>query len=113
MTDPVNLDNLREMTGGDTALEQELFQVFLSSSEDCLIALKTSCNAGAEETWRTQAHAWKGMCLNLGAEKLGQLCAAAQLNNTATPEEKTQMVLEITQEYALVKTYLETVLNKA
>jgi len=110
MTDPVSLENLHEMTGGDDALERELFQVFLSTSEDCLAALKASCTQGAEETWRTQAHAWKGMCLNLGAEKLGQLCATAQTSHTAPPEQRTQMLLEIAQEYALVKTYLEKIL---
>ena len=107
MTEPVNLENLREMTGGDTALEKELFEVYLSSSDDCLKNLKINQGAGQEETWRTQAHAWKGMSLNLGAEALGKLCAEAQMNHTASPEEKAIMLTAIEAEYEAVKAFLK------
>lgn len=106
MTDPVNLDNLREMTGGDQALEKELFDVYLASSETCLDALRKNQGVGNEETWRTQAHAWKGMSLNLGADNLGKLCAEAQMNHTAPPEKKAEMLAAIEAEYAAVKAYL-------
>lgn len=106
MTDPVNLDNLREMTGGDKTLEQELFSVYLSSADGCLAALRENAGIGNEETWRTQAHAWKGMSLNLGAETLGKLCAEAQLNNLAPPEKKAEMLAAIEEEYGKVKVYL-------
>lgn len=108
MTDPVNLDNLREMTGGDPALEKELFGVYISSSENCLATLKDNVAAGKEETWRTQAHAWKGMSLNLGAEALGALCADAQMNHLAPQEKKTEMLANIEAEYTRVKAYLST-----
>ncbi|MGE4351951.1 MAG: Hpt domain-containing protein [Bdellovibrionales bacterium] len=108
MTEAVNLENLREMTGGDSALEKELFDVYVSSSDDCLKALEANQGAGQEETWRTQAHAWKGMSLNLGAEPLGQLCAQAQMNHLATPEEKAKMLEAIKAEYDKVKQFLET-----
>ncbi len=106
MTDPVNLSNLREMTGGDAALEKELFTVYLSSSDVCLESLRANVGVGNEETWRTQAHAWKGMCLNLGAETLGKLCAEAQMNNIAPPEKKAEMLAAIEEEYGKVKAYL-------
>lgn len=108
MTEPVNLDNLHEMTGGDSDLEKELFEVFVTSADDCLNALESSQGAGQEETWRTQAHAWKGMSLNLGAEPLGKLCAEAQMNHLASPEEKAKMLAAIKAEYELVKTFLKT-----
>ncbi len=109
MTDSVNLENLHDMTGGDKELEKELFEVFFTSSEDCLNALKANQSAGQEETWRTQAHAWKGMSLNLGAEPLGQLCAQAQMNHLAPPEEKARMLAGIEEEYQKVKTFLKAV----
>ncbi len=106
MTDSVNLENLHEMTGGDQALEKELFSVYLSSSDSCLEALRANAGAGNEETWRAQAHAWKGMSLNLGAEALGKLCAEAQMNNQAPPEKKAEMLAAIEEEYGKVKVYL-------
>lgn len=108
MTDAVNLENLREMTGGDQALEKELFEVYVTSAEDCLAALKASTASENAENWRTQAHAWKGMSLNLGAEPLGKLCAEAQMNHLATPEDKAKMLAAIEDEYAKVKAFLQT-----
>jgi len=106
MTESVNLSNLHEMTGNDPAIEKELFEVYLSSSEDCLKALRENSGAGQEETWRTQAHAWKGMSLNLGAEPLGKLCAEAQMNHMAPPEKKAALLAAIEAEYVKVKAFL-------
>lgn len=108
MTESVNLDNLHEMTGGDNDLEKELFEVYISAAEACLKALETNQGAGQEEVWRTQAHAWKGMSLNLGAEPLGKLCAEAQTKHLAPPEEKAKMFETIKAEYELVKAFLKT-----
>jgi HPt (histidine-containing phosphotransfer) domain-containing protein len=106
MTEPVNLDNLREMTGGDQALEKELFEVYLSSADACLKTMEESQGAGQEDLWRTQAHAWKGMSLNLGAETLGRLCAEAQVNHLAAPDEKAKMVAAIKTAYEEVRQFL-------
>jgi|GEM_PF-789813 len=110
MTDPneapVNLDNVREMLGGDPARERELFGIFYAATEEAIAALGKSCGAGAEEEWRTQAHAMKGMSLNLGAAKLGELCATAQKSNMAPEAEKQKLLAEIKAEYEAVKAYL-------
>ncbi len=106
MTDPVTLDNLREMTGGDPAVEKELFSIYFTSAEECLKALRAATDAGQEETWRTQAHAFKGMSLNLGAETLGNLCADAQMNHLASSDKKAEMLAAIEEEYAKVKAFL-------
>lgn len=108
MTEPVTLENLREMTGGDRDLEKELFDVYLTSSDECLKALEENQGAGQEDTWRTQAHAWKGMSLNLGAETLGKLCAEAQANPMATAEEKAKLLSAIKIAYDEVKAFLKT-----
>ncbi|MGE0109697.1 MAG: Hpt domain-containing protein [Bdellovibrionales bacterium] len=107
MTDPVNLENLREMTGGDADLEKELFSVYLTSSEDCLTALRNSTGTGQEEEWRTQAHAWKGMSLNLGAQELGSLCATAQMEHLVPEEKKKEMLAAIEAAYEKVKAFLK------
>lgn len=107
MTSAVNLDNLHEMTGSDPDLEKELFGVFLTSAEKCLEALRASTGPGAEETWRTQAHAWKGMSLNLGADTLGQLCAQAQTSKEAPESEKMALLEKIEAAYADVKAFLQ------
>lgn len=47
------------------------------------------------------------MSLNLGAEKLGGLCATAQMNHLAPPDEKAKMLAEIEAEFAQVKDFLK------
>jgi len=109
MTDIVDLTNLREMTGGEKALETELFNVYLQSSNECLAALRANMGTGQEEIWRTQAHAWKGMSLSRGAGELGRLCAEAQMNHLAPPEQKQSMLAAIEAEYQKVKDFLDKV----
>lgn len=111
MTEAVNLENLHEMTGNDPELEKELFSVFLVSAEKCLDALRISTGVGAEETWRTQAHALKGMSLNLGAEELGKLCAQGQTGKDANESEKKALLQQIEEAYAGVKAFLEPLLS--
>lgn len=109
MTNPVSLDNLHEMTGGDSSLEKELFDVYLNSSADCLTAMKAAMGPGQEEEWRAKAHAWKGMSLNLGADALGKLCAEAQMNHLAPPEKKAEMLASIEEEFGKVKAFLSSI----
>lgn len=104
---PVNLDNVREMLGHDPVREKELFQIFIESADENIDGLVKSTGPGAEENWRTQAHALKGMSLNLGATKLGDLCATAQKGNAASQTEKEAMLSEIQAEYAKVRDFLQ------
>lgn len=105
--DPVNLNNLRDITGGDTEIEKELFQVFLDSAQDCLTALATSCAADDTETWRKQSHAFKGISYNLGAEALGDICRTAQDSATTSDiKEKRVMLAALQHEFSRVQDYL-------
>lgn len=107
--DCVNLDNLHEMTGSDKNLEKELFDVYIKSSETCLARLKESFSPGKEEDWRTQAHAWKGMSYNLGAQTLGDLCAQAQTEDLAPEERKKDLLTLLEAEFDKVARYLSSV----
>jgi HPt (histidine-containing phosphotransfer) domain-containing protein len=110
MTESVNLDNLHDMTGGDAEIEKELFNVYLGSAEECLNALRQSTSEGQQEVWRTQAHAWKGMSLNLGAEPLGKLCAEAQMGHTLPEDDKKKLLAQIEEEFGRVKAFLAPLL---
>lgn len=75
---PVDLANLRSMTEGDAEMEKELFEQFNISFQSGISSLEESMQKNNTEAWRREAHALKGIALNLGAEKLGELCKAAQ-----------------------------------
>ncbi len=107
MTDVIDLTNFREMTDGDVELEKELFEEFFSSSEECITAMESNCVDGENEIWRSNAHAFKGTALNLGADKLGQMCKDAQEGQDMSAAEKTTLLEKIKAEYSAVKVFLE------
>lgn len=98
MTDPVDLANLREMTDGDVEMEQMLFEEFYSSSDKMLATLGANICDGESEEWRSSAHALKGTSLNMGADKLGELCKHAQEAHGAPMVEKQRLFSEIKEE---------------
>lgn len=106
MTDPVDLQLLREITDGDAELEASLFDMFIESSDDCLRQLHQSLSANDNVMWRAQAHAWKGSSVNLGAMALGDLCKQAQDGCEAPIESKRLLLAEIEKEYAVVQAFL-------
>lgn len=112
MTNPVDLRNFREMTGGDQEIERELFEEFLRSSHKCIGFLEDNCSHGENKTWRQNAHAFKGISLNLGAANLGELCKQAQEGYEASMEDKKYFLNAIKQEFSRVEKYIENELLK-
>jgi HPt (histidine-containing phosphotransfer) domain-containing protein len=100
---PIDLDNLRKITDGDAEMEAELFQIFLDSSAACMQKLRAATAMESAEIWYTQTHAMKGICFNLGAGPLGQLCKDAQESSKATAEEKLTMLTTMEKELQRVK----------
>lgn len=106
MSAPVDLSNFKDMTSGNPELEKELFDEFITSSENIIKELKQLVNDADNEAWRKAAHSMKGTALILGADNLGKLCKDAQLNNAAPAVEKQKMIDDIDKEYGLVKEFI-------
>jgi histidine phosphotransfer protein HptB len=113
MSAPVDLSSLHEITGGDTAIEKELFASFLESSDACLAGLRAAGEPAQETEWRKHAHAFKGISLNLGAAELGHLCKEAQDKCQAPPEQRKHMLAAIEAEFARVRAYLDQAASAA
>jgi HPt (histidine-containing phosphotransfer) domain-containing protein len=105
----VDLAAFHELTGGDVSLERKLFKDFLISSMGCLHAMQKNWSKGTELAWQQQAHALKGICLNLGADRLGKLCKQAQDSSTAEPTKKLELLQAIQNELESVKRYLDKI----
>ncbi len=107
----IDLTNLREITNGDTEIEKELFEDFIQSFEEKTAILEVNCAGGENEIWRTNAHAIKGISLNLGAHKLSELCKTAQDSFCEDETTKQELLSKIKTLYSLVKKYLEDILK--
>lgn len=110
MIDAVDLTNLRTITGGDAAVEHELFSIFLESSAECLTALQNNKHAAGSDEWRRQAHAFKGISHALGAMLLGDLCRDAQHCPPENLDEKARLAEAITIEHARVVLFVKDML---
>lgn len=107
----VNLEWLRELTGGDRDLEEALFQEFFSSSELLLTQLTQALESDDSNAWKSIAHALKGVAYNLGAQQMGDYCMIAQEDYEASRDVKEPLLHSISQEYGQVKTFLEKELS--
>jgi HPt (histidine-containing phosphotransfer) domain-containing protein len=103
---PVDLANLRSMTDGDSEMEKALFDEFYTSFEAGITSLQRHMETGAAEAWRKEAHALKGIALNLGAEQLSLLCKNAQEASGAENKFKEALLKDISTEYGHVKKFL-------
>ena len=104
---PVDLANLRDMTGGDKDVETMLFGEFFKSAQACIHGLEQLQGSDQNDAWRKQAHAFKGISLNMGANQLSALCKQAQDGCTMPADGKQALLISIKSEYELVKKFLE------
>lgn len=76
MTKPVlDRDHLAQYTGGDAALEAELFGLLSAQIDSCISQLRST---RAEAGWAQAAHTLKGAARGVGAMALGEACAEAE-----------------------------------
>jgi len=92
MDEGLDLSSLRQITGGDKALEAELFAVFNESTSECLVSLRVAFDREDDAGWRDAAHALKGASGSMGAMMLHDVCREAQ-NAFKTEREAKQSLL--------------------
>ena len=77
----VDMNALRELTGGDTEFERELVETFVSSGDECLTEILSALRVSDLATIGKRAHALKGASANIHAS--GLAAAASSLECAA------------------------------
>jgi two-component system, sensor histidine kinase and response regulator len=94
----VDLDALRELTGGDVDFERELIDTFIASGDKCLAEIAAALEANDVETIGKRAHALKGASANIHAHRLSAAAShleiAARANSTAEIDGLVRQVTE-------------------
>ena len=106
MSDPVDLVNLRSMTDGDAEMEKILFEEFFACFDVAIAEMQGNTGEDKSDAWNKEAHALKGISLNLGAMQLGALCIKAQDECKASADFKADLIKDIKTEYELVRQFL-------
>jgi two-component system sensor histidine kinase BarA len=73
--DPEVIESLRSIAGGDSAMLNRIFDLFLSHAPARLAALEQALADGDLAQVASEAHALKSPSMNIGAMRLGALCA--------------------------------------
>ena len=76
--DPAVLNSLRAIAGGSDTMLQKIFGLFAAHAPGRLAALTDAFAAGDFERIAAEAHALKSPSLNIGALRLGALCAVVE-----------------------------------
>ncbi|MGD8176768.1 Hpt domain-containing protein [Marinimicrobium sp. ARAG 43.8] len=85
-----------------------LIETFLSDSEDRIRQLQRAIASGEADMVRRQAHSFKGSCHNIGAERLGNLCAGMeQRGRDGELDGLEQLLVEIQNEFSRLKPMLK------
>jgi two-component system sensor histidine kinase/response regulator len=85
----IDLEALRELTGGDAEFERELVATFISSGDQCLAEIVTALGNSDFDTIGRRAHALKGASANIHAHTLS--VAASNLENAARRQERSDV----------------------
>lgn len=94
----INLNHIREISGGDTDLEKSLVHAFLSQSDENILTMGAAMAGSNLDDWHKAAHMMKGGALGVGAETLAHLCNTAQHFKGST-DEQSELFLKIHTEY--------------
>jgi CheY-like chemotaxis protein/anti-sigma regulatory factor (Ser/Thr protein kinase) len=106
---PVDMNALRELTGGDIEFERELVDTFVSSGDRCLADIASALHTRDFDTIGKRAHALKGASANIHAQALA--AAASTLEHAARRNSVDQidgLVRELREKLQAVNAELRT-----
>lgn len=72
---PVDMDHLARYTGGDVAVQAEVFALF---REQAVLWMRLLEPDATDDAWSSAAHTMKGAARGIGAFALGDACEAAE-----------------------------------
>jgi len=77
-----NIDNLREFTGGDKAVEAEILSIFIDNLNIDKAELIDAHSNKNYSKWNDVVHKIYGACAHIGADQLSEICNFAQDENS-------------------------------
>ena len=75
----LDLEYLREVSGGDDEFEIEILQTFAESAPDLMEALATAIDACDAAAVRHSAHTLKGSSRSIGGQSFAKVCETIEL----------------------------------
>ncbi len=109
--EPLRLEHIMETTEGDMEFAQELFELFLSDTEQRLVALKEALTTGDFDLIRREGHTIKGASSNIGADPLREVAyKMEQIGESGDLSEADATLESLKAEFERVRNYLKEIL---
>ena len=90
---PVDLEHLARYTGGDSALNAEVLQLFVDQSAVLMRELQAVLESRDAKSWRHITHSLKGAAQGIGAFGLAEVAAVAEPIDPAIQANEARTVL--------------------
>ncbi len=103
---PIDLERLKEFTGGDQHFAKEIIGFFLSDTFLYLNELEEAINNQDIEKVQYLAHKIKGSSANIGIKYMPEISARIELFSTNNLKVSQELTLELKQIFNQVKTYI-------
>ena len=105
--EPVDLDRIEAVTGGDNALAKSIVDVFIQDTEKRIALLKAALEAGDATAVKAQSHSIKGASSNVGATQMAALAyTLEQLGGRNALPEAAEPLEALCAEFARVRNTL-------
>lgn len=108
MTEKLDFNFLRQVTGGDTEFEKELFTIFAESSRNNIEKMERAVKDSDDNAWHMASHSFKGAAASIGAFDLSKILEVAQHHGKGNFEEKSKLLDKVKSEYGLVSDFIQT-----
>ena len=108
--DPLAMENLREMVGGDPHFMAELIDTFLEDAPHVLSNMRQALENGDPVMLHRAAHTFKSNSSEFGATALANLCRELEVMGKADSlEGARELLARVEAEFAQAEAALETV----
>ncbi len=102
---PMDVGRLREISGDDPAVEQELIELYVQSGEELMTAMEAALAHGDIEGVQRAAHTLKGASANLGAVRVQGMLMLIEQNYA--PNDLTTQLEAARIAFSFTRTFLE------
>ncbi|MCC7260753.1 MAG: hypothetical protein IT567_06945 [Alphaproteobacteria bacterium] len=103
---PIDRSRLQRVTGGDAALETEMFQFYRETAERCMETMESYCVSGGD-MWASGVRELGSASTNLGAVEMKELCARA--GSLQTQEERAKLLEDLQRAYTRLLPFFNSV----
>ncbi len=108
----IDMDFLKDVTGGDRVFEKELFILFLDSAQNNISKMEKSLIDNSNDAWYMAAHSLKGASASIGAFAMSKALEYAQTHPKDDFKNKMSVLTDIRTELAKVAEFINQEISK-